>query len=215
MPRGGRPSSQEAALPATKPVPRFLCQTCGRPARVQVLEGYTKGKLQFSRLCLECGRSLLPGPPGDRIGRRPPAWALIGLAGMVVLAVGLLGDRIIPDGHVGFGWRQQLGALLGAALGLIGLLLGTEMVVLAGALLFSATLSADWLGLTRGPGIGRTQQWVIFAGLAILAFGLLVWLRWGIRPRGGGQRPDGPRAQATSSGPLILRPQSASVSGLR
>ncbi len=161
------------------------CQQCQAPARLQLLQGYQGGAPVYRRLCLACARAAAPVVYKRR---RTPAWSLLALAGAAVLIVGLCGDWLIPDGHAGFGLRQQLGGVLGLAIGLLGLLTGVEFVALAGAFLLGAAITADWFGFTRGPGIGTTQQAVIWVGLLCMLSAAL-W-RWIPRFRDAAKRRD-------------------------
>lgn len=48
-------------------------------------------------------------------------------AGAVILILSLVADPIGIGGSLGFGWKQMLGALIGAGLTVLGLVLGYRM----------------------------------------------------------------------------------------
>jgi hypothetical protein len=156
---------------------RFRCQVCGEPARVQVLTGYSSAGPLFMRLCLHCEQHEMIGAYQPTRRRHLRAWLLIAMAGTALLTIGIFGDWLIPQRHAGFGWYQGWGVILGLASCLFGLLLGADLIALAGGMLFCASVSADWFGLTQGQGIGNTQQYMISAGLGRPAIALLFWKR--------------------------------------
>jgi len=142
-----------------------VCELCGRPARVHVLEGYAAGRPLRRCFCVPCAAAPSSSPRAAQA--RPARLRLrivVGLAGVALALVGLLGDQLIPEGHAGFGWYQRIGALIGALVLFIGMLVRAEVVVAGGALFLGAALCADWFGLTRGPGIGWKQQTMLAVG---------------------------------------------------
>jgi hypothetical protein len=153
-----------------------VCEVCGQPARIDILDGYANGTPVRHAFCLTCaGTSVRPLREGNS---RLRLSTLATLAAFAVLVVGVFGDFLIPAGNAGFGWHQRLGVVIGTLIGLFGLLLRAELVTLAGAFLFGASLTADWFGLTHGPGIGWKQQWMIAAGLTILIGAVLARMRY-------------------------------------
>ena len=137
-----------------------------------ILEGYAGGQPVLRRFCLTCAAaSADPGLVGER--PRISLHVLVGLAGLVLCFVGLFGDYLVPPAHPGFGWHQQVGAVTGALLLVIGLVLRMEVIALGGAYLLGASLGADWFGLTHGPGIGWKQQVMVALGaVGLLAAGV-------------------------------------------
>lgn len=145
-----------------------VCEVCGRPIHVQVLERYTKEGPLFRRFCLACGLANIADLRQPVARKKIEPWVLVALTGVVALVIGLLGDWIIPSRHAGFGWQQLGGVLAGGIVGLLGLLVGVEIIAWAGALLMGASLAADWFGLTHGSGIGTNQQCIMGAGAACM-----------------------------------------------
>lgn len=174
---GSVPVSQPGSCLAIDGDLGLRCQACGEPARVQVLTGYSKAGPLYKRLCLHCEPYEMRGSYQPGSERHLRAWLLIAMVAAALLAVGFFGDWLIPPRHSGFGWYQGWGVILGLASALFGLLLGADLVALAGGLLFCAAVSADWFGLTQGEGIGRTQEYMILAGEACLVIALLFWRR--------------------------------------
>jgi hypothetical protein len=119
---------------------------------------------------------------------------LVALAGLVLCVVGLFGDYLVPPAYPGFGWHQQLGVVIGALMLLIGLLLRVEVVAFAGAFLLGASVSADWLRLTRGVGIGWKQQAMIAVGA------LCLLIAWTVRRLAAAQRQRSAQAVGGSAG---------------
>jgi hypothetical protein len=152
------------------------CSDCGEPARVHVLEGYTNGQPVLRHVCATCVEKVVPAPRARR-ARRPlglPVVALLGLAGAVLVVMGLLGDYLVPARHPGFGRHQQLGVLVGTVVLGVGLLTRAGVIALAGLLFAAAALCADWLGLTAGPGVGWKQQFMLGVGILLALASLIV-----------------------------------------
>ncbi|MEW6251791.1 MAG: hypothetical protein AB1716_14190 [Planctomycetota bacterium] len=187
--RRPRPALLAAPAPAALEAPASLpimggtaCDVCGALARLQVLEGYRNGQPAVRRVCLTCAEATVFTPAR----RRPSGHLRIGqiavLLGLVLIALGLFGDWLVPARHGGFGWKQQSGLMLGSAVLFFGLLLGAELVALAGGLLLGGAVCADWFGLAQGPGIGWRQQTLAAAG-ALLILGGGLRSRWALRRR--------------------------------
>ncbi len=161
---------------------RKRCENCNAVSRVLILDGYARGQPVLRRLCLDCAARAAPKRAACGGERARVTWhALVSLAGFVLCVVGLAGDWLVPGGHAGFGWHQQMGAVTGVLLILVGLLLRADVIALAGAFLLGAALCSDWFGLTRGPGIGWKQQYMAGAGVLCLLFGGLVRLAFYVR----------------------------------
>lgn len=155
-------------------VNRARCETCGEPARVRILEGYSNGQPIVHRFCLGCVGYAAPLSSRPRAGKprlRMPV--LVGLAGVVLGTVGVFGDAFILESNTGFGTYQQGGVVLGALLVFIGAVLRADVVALGGAFVFVGALTADWFGMARRPGIGSKQQIVLAMSLACVSYGVL------------------------------------------
>ena len=150
-----------------------MCEHCGGPARVYVLEGYADGRPKFRCVCLGCLETL--GPVLASGPRRRPLRlrVLVLMVGVVLLAIGAFGDYLIPNTPVGFGWHKQIGVALAGALLLVGLLLGAEVIALGGGLFLAGCVFAGEFGLTKGAGVGWKQGFMIAAGGWLLLVGWL------------------------------------------
>ncbi len=154
-----------------------VCRRCGQPARVHVLEGYQGGRPLRHCYCMPCAG--VRSSPQTAARPRPLRLGLVlALAGLASAVVGLLGDLLIPEARVGFGWYQRSGVLIGALILFVGLLVRAEVVAVGGALLLGAAAGADWFGLTRGPGMGWKQQALLAAGAGCA--GLALAARWAV-----------------------------------
>jgi len=169
----GRPRNPMASTPS--PV-QHTCIDCGQPARVHVLDGYMNGQPVLRHVCAACVEKMVPLQAARR-ARRPlglSVTALLGLAGGVLIALGLLGDYLVPSRHPGFGRHQQLGLLVGTVVLGIGLLTRAGVIALAGLLFAAASLCADWLGLTAGVGVGWKQQIMLGGGVLLSLAAVIV-----------------------------------------
>jgi len=170
----------------TQPAAVQHCTSCGTIAVVHVLEGYTRGRPVVRHFCLNCAEraTSLRGDAGTADGRLG-ANTLALISGVVLVVIGLFGDHLLPDRHLGFGWRQQSGLWLSIVALLIGLLLRVDLLMLGGAFLLAGSLGADWFGLTSGPGVGWKQQIVLAVG-ATLVTGAAIrqLLQWVLRRKG-------------------------------
>ena len=189
---------------AAETEPRRLCEVCGAPTRVQILVRYTKEGPLLRTFCLDCGKNHLRRSDLPGVSRRTSAWLLLAVAGAVILTVGVFGDWIIPARQSGFGWQQGGGVVLGAIVGLFGVLMAADLVTLAGVFLLCVALSADWFGLTQGSGIGPKQQCIIVVGLICLVIAMLWRLRVSLRHddhRDAGRQ----QSSVTSASPAVAR----------
>lgn len=179
-------SAQDAALPAERAggapaLPEVgcpPCECCGEPSRLHILEDYAGGQPRLRHYCLPCGTQWSAAiSPVTHDKPRPGTIVLVGLAGVTTLLVGLFADYLAP-GNPGFGWHQRMGLILGLSLTGAGLVLRAQVIALLGAFLLGASLTADWFGVARGPGIGWKQQAFMYMGLLImLAAAVLKWIR--------------------------------------
>jgi hypothetical protein len=141
---------------------------------VHILEGYAQGQPIQRRFCLECAPGFSPALSRLHVNRaRLRITFLVGVIGVVLGTVGVFGDAFVPEGHAGFGWYQRAGVLLGAVLVFVGILLRADLIALGGLLLFGGALCADWVGLTRAPGVGWKQQTLLGVSAACVVIAVL------------------------------------------
>ena len=155
-----------------------VCEICGEPTRVRILEGYIDGKPMLRHFCFRCADEAhvkMQVMAGEHSGRRMSIGGLLIFAGLFVGAIGVLGDYLGIEGHSGLGWYQQTGIALGALLIVVGSLFRVDTMAEAGVLVFGLSLLADVFGLRGAAGIGWKQQLATLAGVAMALTG--IWLR--------------------------------------
>jgi len=153
------------------------CEACGQPVRVKVLEGYADAQPVTRSFCLQCvenSRPLAREAPSSR--QKLGVWIVPALIGVGLGMTALLTDPLIPDAAPGFGLYQRSGLVLGALLGLVGVLLRVDVIVIAGMFVFVGALSADWFGLARSPGFGWKQRAVLGLSLFLVLSAVLTHL---------------------------------------
>ena len=170
---------------------RFVCDVCGQPARVHILEGYQQGQPVHRRFCLRCAPEAPPwnSERGFQHGKLRLS-ILIGATGIGLGALALLADHFIPmRTSAGFGWHKGGGLVIGALLLLIGTLSRADLIAIGGLLLFGASCFAGLFGWAQSPGIGWKQQLLLELSavcviLCILGrFGAAAYLRRSLRLR--------------------------------
>lgn len=154
-----------------------VCETCGEPARVHVLEEYRQGAPVFRHACLDCAdRAMISAHHTVHHNRASMASLLIGI-GIFFGVLGVAADYIaIPTGN-GFGWLRLLGLGVGALFVLVGTLIRVDAIGIAGAILFGLTACVSLFGLTQVSGLGWKQQLAMTIGLMLILTGLLL-RRW-------------------------------------
>lgn len=151
-----------------------ICERCGEPVRVRILEGYSDAQPVIRSFCMQCVEQVHPAKDARTAARpRVRVWVLPVLIGLGLGLTALLTDLLIPDAAPGFGMHQRTGLILGTLLGLVGVLLRVDLIVIAGMFIFVGALSADWFGLSRSPGFGWKQRAVLGLSL-VLVLGALV-----------------------------------------
>lgn len=171
--------ADRAAGSAAQPEAGHLpCECCGQPARLHILEDYAGGQPRLRHYCLPCGAHWSASiSPVAHDKPRPGTIVLVGLAGLTMFLVGLFADYLAP-GNPGFGWHQRTGLILGLSLTGVGVVLRAQLIALLGVFVLGASLTADWIGVARGAGIGWKQQAFMYVGLLItLASAVLKWIR--------------------------------------
>ena len=153
-----------------KPIP--TCEVCGAAARIRVLEGYDGAQPVQHDYCLTCGATAGESrQQGGRESHRLSWAALIALAGVALGVLGVSGD-LIGAPHIGFGYWQRWGVLLGALAVFMGGVLRTDLIMLGGLLAFSCSVGADWIG-GGTAGFGWKQEIaLLLGGMCLLTAGL-------------------------------------------
>lgn len=169
-----------------------LCEECGQPARVRILETYSAGRPVFRVRCLNCADAFLPASSAAdaaRAGRRPGWRAALIVGGLVIGALGGLGDQLGVHGSRGFGAYQLAGVLVGVVCVVTGAVTHADAVAIFGTIVFGVAVSADLLSIGGVSGFGWKQQAAIIAGLVLTLVGVLsvVVARRARSNRGGGR----------------------------
>lgn len=100
--------------------------------------------------------------------------AVILVAGFYLASLSLFADVLGFGGSEGFGWQQGAGVVLGGVLLLTGALLRVPTLLVIGLATGALTLLADWLALGDSEGFGGHQVLGTFAGVALIAVGLVL-----------------------------------------
>ncbi len=157
------------------------CETCGRPARVRVLEEYQDGAPVFKQYCLECAdqrsdRTVANSDPTSDKPRLSFASLMI-LAGLLIATVAVLGDYIGIRGSGAMGWYQVAGLVIGALFVVLGAMLRADVIALFGTIVFGLAVCVDLFGLSAMPGIGWKQGLAIVVGVALMVVGVVLRFR--------------------------------------
>lgn len=155
------------------------CESCGDPAILLVLEGYSQSRPVRRAFCANhaqfAGNRLRPRTEAEPRPRRGSAAIAIGLGALTLTLIAMLGDRM-PSTHAGFGIAQAVGLAVGAFCVVLGGVLRLDVVSIGGALLAGMSLLADFAGGGRSAGFGWRQQLVLAVGFLLLGLaGLLAW----------------------------------------
>lgn len=155
------------------------CGTCGQPARITVLVGYSGASQRLLNYCGACadGADLHGAPVAAAPALAPLVRTLAVVAGLSLCALSLLADHASASVHQGFGGFQLLGTAIGLMLTVLALVVRSGAVVLLGTSLFAIALSADWLFLETKHGLGWKQRsaLALSVGLLLLAAAPGLW----------------------------------------
>ena len=153
----------------------ITCECCAAPARVHVLEGYTRGKPIRRHYCLNCAdQSPQTGPPlsFEHFRSRLSIGSLLLFTGVALVVLGISVDQLGYHGSSGFGWRQMISLALGVFCVAIGALLHADLLAIAGSIVFGAAAAADLFGTMGSPGFGWRQTSVVLLGFMLIMTGL-------------------------------------------
>lgn len=142
------------------------CERCGAPSRVHITGRGADGR-RVSHFCLDCADA-----DEARSSRRDRGLnrALIVLAfGAVVAMISLLADQLQFGSQAGFGWKQQVGTVIGGLLVFIAVLMRIPTLLIVGLMAAGLSLLADLLNFGEGEDFGSHQM----LGLAVGAFFLI------------------------------------------
>lgn len=145
------------------------CPTCGAATRVAVLEGYLEGQPVRRFYCLACADHEVGPAPTDPAGQRHGIPFLFGVAGVIFALAGMFADLLGFSSQAGFGWYQGVGVAAGGLIIFLGAILRADIVALFGTLVFIGALCIDVFGVTRAPGVGVEQQWLLILAALCLA----------------------------------------------
>jgi hypothetical protein len=164
-----------------------VCELCGAPRRVRVLEDYRRGQPVFHELCLRCAESeklSATASEADERARLELSTTCL-VAGAILGAVALAADYLGMQGHGGFGWVQRAGMALGALVFGMAAMLRVGLVAMLGLAGFTLSLIVDVARIGGSAGMGWKQQ--VTALVAALLLAGCLWLkRRGRAPSGSG-----------------------------
>jgi hypothetical protein len=153
-----------------------VCDACGNPASVHILERYVNGQPLVRHVCVACADRSEEGVtsgPASSFRRFDLPWILV-LMGISVGVVATLADRIEMGPGGGFGWYHLAGLGLGGLLVVIGAMVGVDVVAILGTLLVIVTVCGDHMGLVGASAdFGWKQQAAFLATAALVVAGLL------------------------------------------
>jgi hypothetical protein len=168
--------------------PNLTCERCGAPALVHIGHDPEYGNV-IRHFCLDCAdiadmERLHPA--------RPLNHAAIAIAvGTIVLLLSVFAD-VLKFGHAGgFGWKQDLGVIIGVCLAGIGATFHISTLFIIGLHAIALSLLANWMQFGHGDGFGPNQLLGTVVGTVLILVGL-VWSRR--------KRANGPRSASGSPG---------------
>lgn len=152
---------------------RDLCQACGRPVQVRILQDYLAGKPIYACFCLTCADRYELGALIEDNERQRGKLS----TGMIVLGIALAGAGAFarPMGltaTAGFGGYQQVGVAIGMFLVVLGAMFRVDTVAIFGTVLFGLAASVDLVGLGNGEGLAQGQQIAVATGLFLTGLGV-------------------------------------------
>ena len=149
--------------------PRPVCESCQRPAIVQIRNAFA-GNVLIRYLCLDCADAEDDASPGQK--RRLNLAAITITLGLYVLGVSVFADALGFGSAEGFGRQQWAGVAITGVLVLVAAIMQIPTLLVAGLLLGGTTLLADWLGLGDIPGFGSLQMLGTALGVGLTVIGL-------------------------------------------
>jgi hypothetical protein len=151
----------------------FKCERCGARAVVHI--GHDPEYDNIIRdFCLRCADDV----DEERRPRRGLNLAAIVVSsGLTILLLSLFADVLAFGRSPGFGWKQDIGVVIGACLVFVGAIMPVPTLLVIGLQAAALSLLADRLGFGSGEGFGPHQQLGTAAGIVILLIGL-AWSRW-------------------------------------
>ena len=155
---------------------KTVCEGCGGPVRVHVLEGYRAGRPVIRCWCMQCADHAIPEASDSA---RPLSPERLSVASMLILGGLGLGFVRLFAGRMGGDSADQSGAPvlvagLGVLLVLIAALLRADPVGVLGTIIFFGAACAELISLLDTNGAGLVQDLALFlsAGLIIGGLGL-------------------------------------------
>ena len=89
----------------------------------------------------------------------------------MVLTLSIAADTLAFGGSEGFGWRQQIGLILAAAVLLMGALARSATLAVVGLVGCGLSFLADSLGFGSGEGFGNQQISGVLLGATLIVIG--------------------------------------------
>ena len=152
---------------------KFTCERCGAPAVVHIGHDPEYGNV-IRDFCMKCAIAV------EQEHRRPGKGlnlpAIVVSSGITILLLSAFADALAFGQAPGFGWKQDLGLIVGGCLAIVG------------AVAVVRTVLADWLQFGNGEGFGRHQ----LLGTVIGVLLIFVGVAWFKRSRTSGSSKEAP-----------------------
>lgn len=137
----------------TVPVPKAICERCGKPAIVHITNDES-GSPGIRHLCLDCAEAQADLPhaePGLNFS------ALLISVGLFVLAISVFAEVLGFGSDEGFGWQQLVGLTVAGVLVLSGATIRIPTIVAIGLMIGGITILADYMDIGGKEGFGYKQ----------------------------------------------------------
>lgn len=158
--------------------PRVVCEKCGAPAVVHIGHDPEYGNV-IRHFCLGCADAIHAAAVRPRRTLDHAAVAIC--AGLIVMLLSIFADVLRFGQASGFGWKQDVGMVLGAFTVFLGMLFRIPTVLVVGLQAIALSVLADWLDFGHGEGFGGQQMLGTALGVLITVFGIALALRRGRR----------------------------------
>ena len=156
---------------------RQLCEDCGEPGRVQILQGYRAGSPVVRFLCMQCADQTCSVTVKESAGvvrGRLSAGATLVLGGVCLGLLVIFRQQIGLGEISGLGGGGRLIASLGALLVLLGALLQVDVVGVLGTLVFGVAAGTNLIGLANAEHVGLVSSGGLAASVGLIVAGLIV-----------------------------------------
>jgi len=148
-----------------------VCEACGGDANIHI-SNVVAGVVTMRHFCPDCVDDAQADRP--RSQRHRGAAGMIGAVGLIALLLSVFADRLKLGSSVGFGWWQNLGVVVGAALLILGAATRAPALLIIGLIACVLAVLADWFALGSAEGFGILQIAGTSLGLVLVA--TAIWI---------------------------------------